>query len=258
MTISSFEDAERHLDRAWYAALIAATIDGVLGAMVILGTREFTLAAVASVGRVVLTLLLAYAVAQRSRLAAVVLLLLGILRIGTDASVSAFARLLVGLPFVYFYARGVQAAFAYHRLRSASLTALRVPIVVLLLGSLALGRSAVAQTISPTVTWGVSFGPTVHSLPRGHLAWVGPAATASLHWSVASRLTVTFEGLATRFARSVDHIHAPCPTPEPCHEPTGAVTIGGLVGGLPIASRPAVPCAMLSHDREPARRQEEP
>ena len=66
MTISSFEDAENHLDRAWYAALIAATFDGVVGAMAILGTRAFTLAAAFYAGRVVLTLLLAYGVARRS------------------------------------------------------------------------------------------------------------------------------------------------------------------------------------------------
>lgn len=119
MTISSFEEAERHLDRAWYAALIAATIDGVLGLMAILGTRTFTLAAALYATRVVLTLALAYGVARRSRVAAVLLLVLGILRIGIDVSAAAFIRLVLGTVFVYLYARGVQAAFAYHRLRAA-------------------------------------------------------------------------------------------------------------------------------------------
>lgn len=119
MTLSSFEEAERHLDRAWYAALIAATIDGVLGAMVILGTRAFSLAAALYTTRVVLTLLLAYGVARRSRVAAVLLLVLGILRVGIDVSGAALIRLIVGAVFVYLYARGVQGAVAYHRLRAA-------------------------------------------------------------------------------------------------------------------------------------------
>lgn len=119
MTTSSFEDAERHLDRAWYAALIAATIDGVLGAMAILGTRTFTLAAAVYVARVVLTFALAYGVARRSRVAAVLLLVLGVLRVGIDVRGAALISLIVGAVFVYLYARGVQAAVAYHRLRAA-------------------------------------------------------------------------------------------------------------------------------------------
>ena len=119
MTISSFEEAERHLDRAWYAALVTATIDGVLGAMAILGTRTFTLEAMLYATRVVLTLLLAYGVARRSRVAAVGLLAVGILRVGIDLSGAGLFRLALGALFVYLYARGVQGAFAYRRLLAA-------------------------------------------------------------------------------------------------------------------------------------------
>ena len=119
MTISSFEDAENHLDRAWYAALIAATFDGVVGAMAILGTRAFTLAAALYAGRVVLTLLLAYGVARRNRVAAISMLVLGILTIGIDVGAVGLTRFILGVIFVYLYARGVQGAFAYHRLSAA-------------------------------------------------------------------------------------------------------------------------------------------
>lgn len=119
MTISSFEEADRHLDRAWYAALIAATFDGVVGAMAILGTREFTVAAALYMTRVVLTLLLAYGVARRKRVAAIGLLVLGILTIGISAGLVGFTRFVLGVIFVYLYARGVQAAYAYHRLEAA-------------------------------------------------------------------------------------------------------------------------------------------
>ena len=119
MTISSFEEAERHLDRAWYAALVAGTFDGVVAAMAILGTRTFTLAAGVYAIGVVLTLLLAYGVARRNRAAAILLLLLGILTVGIDATRVGFVRFALGVVFVYLYARGVQAAFAYHRLLAA-------------------------------------------------------------------------------------------------------------------------------------------
>jgi hypothetical protein len=117
--MSSFEEAERHLDRAWYAALVAATFDGVVGAMAILGTRAFTLAAVLYTSRVLLTLLLAYGVARRNRIAAILLLVLGILTVGIDFRSVGFVRFVLGVVFVYLYARGVQATFAYHRLLAA-------------------------------------------------------------------------------------------------------------------------------------------
>ena len=119
MTISSFEEAERHLDRAWYAALVAATFDGVVAAMAILGTRTFTLAAAVYAAGVILMLLLAYGVARRNRAAAILLLLLGILTVGIDVTRVGFVRFALGVVFVYLYARGVQAAFAYHRLLAA-------------------------------------------------------------------------------------------------------------------------------------------
>ena len=119
MPISSFEEAERHLDRAWYAALVAATFDGVVATMAILGTRAFTLGAAVYASGVLLTLLLAYGVARRSRTAAILLLLLGILTVGIDVTSVGFVRFIIGVVFVYLYARGVQAAFAYHRLRAA-------------------------------------------------------------------------------------------------------------------------------------------
>ena len=118
MPISSFEDAERRLDRAWYAALIAATFDFVIGAMAILGTRTFTLAAAVYAAGVILMLALAYGVASHSRVAAVLLLVVGILRTGFELNLGGIVRVLLSAVFVYLYARGVQGAFAYHRLRA--------------------------------------------------------------------------------------------------------------------------------------------
>ena len=118
MPISSFEEAERHLDRAWYAALIAATFDFVIGIMAFLGTGEFTVVAAVYAARVLLMLGLAYGVSRQSRAAAVLLLVVGILRTGVDLNLGGLVRVLIGVLFVYLYARGVQAAFAYHRLRA--------------------------------------------------------------------------------------------------------------------------------------------
>jgi hypothetical protein len=118
MTISSFEEAERHLDRAWYAAVVGATFDLVIGAMAILGTRTFTVAAAVYAARVLLMFGLAYGVSRRSRVSAVLLLLAGVLRMGFDLNLGGFVRILVGGVLVYLFARGVQGAFAYHRLRA--------------------------------------------------------------------------------------------------------------------------------------------
>jgi hypothetical protein len=118
MTITSFDEAERHLDRAWYAALVAATFDFVIGAMAILGTRTFTLPAAIYSARVVLVLVLAYGVSRRSRVAAVLLLAFGILSTGFDLNIGSLLRLLVSAVLIYLYARGAQGAFAYHRLRA--------------------------------------------------------------------------------------------------------------------------------------------
>ena len=119
MPITSFEDAERHLDRAWYAAVLAATFDLVIGAMSILGTRTFTAAAAVYVARVLLMFGLAYGLGRRSA-AAILLLLAGILRTGFDLTIGGLFRVGVGLVFVYFYARGVEAVFAYHRLSAGA------------------------------------------------------------------------------------------------------------------------------------------
>ena len=50
MTIFSFEEAERHLDRAWSAALVGAAFDLVIGAMAILGTRTAACSSTSSRG----------------------------------------------------------------------------------------------------------------------------------------------------------------------------------------------------------------
>ena len=119
MTISSYEEADRHLERAWFAALVAATFDGIVGAMAILGSREFTLAATLYMSRVALMLLLAYGVARRNRFAAIGLLVLGVLTLDLSVGLVGFARSVLGVVFVYLYARGVQAAYAYRRLLAA-------------------------------------------------------------------------------------------------------------------------------------------
>lgn len=116
MTISSFEEAERQLDRAWYAAVFAATFDFVIGAMAILGTRSFSAPAALYAARVVLMFGLAYGISRRSRGAAVILLVAGILRTGFDLTLGGMVRVAIGIVFIYLYARGVQGAFAYQRL----------------------------------------------------------------------------------------------------------------------------------------------
>lgn len=83
-----------------------------------------------------------------------------------------------------------------------------------------------SRSLSLGVHAGAAF--TTASL-NGHVSKLGPLLSATAEWTLAPRIAVAAELMATRFAESHDHVHAPCPDLNPCHEPTGPISMGGMM-----------------------------
>lgn len=113
--------AERRIDRAWYAALVAGCMSLILAGFNAVSMEQFGPGERWMVLDALLVLALAYGVVKRSRGAAALLLMhLLLLRgVGLFTSPSLLATPFV-LLFAYLYADGLRGTIDYHRLtRSA-------------------------------------------------------------------------------------------------------------------------------------------
>jgi hypothetical protein len=113
--------AQSRIDRAWYAALVAATLTIVLGLVNFGTSHSITLLDIAAFTDAAVVLGLAWGIAHRSRVAAV--LLLGHLALTVIAFIRGgaygYALIATGL-FGPLYVLGLHGVLAYHRLRPAT------------------------------------------------------------------------------------------------------------------------------------------
>lgn len=105
------------------------------------------------------------------------------------------------------------------------------PIGVLALIAATTGHAQDTRSWSLGVQAGAAF--TTASL-NGHVGKLGPVLSATAEWTLAPRIAVGAELVATRFAEHHDHDHGLCPDPNPqnptpCHEPTGPISMGGMM-----------------------------
>lgn len=88
-----------------------------------------------------------------------------------------------------------------------------------------------SRSLSLGVHAGAAF--TTASL-NGHVSKLGPLLSATAEWTLTPRIAFAAEVMATRFAEHHDHDHGLCPDPNPqqptpCHEPTGPISMGGMM-----------------------------
>lgn len=120
----------------------------------------------------------------------------------------------------------------------ASRASRAVPVGLLMLALLG-GRSLAGQVGPRSFSWGLTGGPAFLSQSlEGHLSKLGPAASVFASWSLAPRVAVSAEVLASHFGVSIDHVHGPCaPETDPfaCHDPVGPVDVGAFAAGIQLA-----------------------
>jgi hypothetical protein len=112
----SLELSEKHIARAWIAACISAGVTVILGLFALAGNEVIAgfdawilLDAAILAG-------LAFGVARRSRVCAVILVIYGISNV-VDAALEGRSFPILGFVFIYFYVRGAIGIFRYHRHR---------------------------------------------------------------------------------------------------------------------------------------------
>jgi lysylphosphatidylglycerol synthetase-like protein (DUF2156 family) len=109
--------AQRRIDRAWFAALVASCLSLILAAFSGRAMEEFGLSERITALDAVFVLMLAYGVLKRSRVAAALLLIHLLLVRGLVLFLSpSLLATPVVLLFAYIYADGLRGTIHYHRL----------------------------------------------------------------------------------------------------------------------------------------------
>ncbi len=115
--------AEARIDRAWYAAVVAATLTIILGLMNLAAFHSITAWDIAVFTDAGIVLGLAWGIAHRSRVAAVLLLAHLALTVFVFIRGGAFGYALIATGlFGPLYGMGLHGALTYHRLHAATQT----------------------------------------------------------------------------------------------------------------------------------------
>lgn len=121
--MTALREAEGRIEGAWMAGVVSGGVSLLFAALLVRGSTRVHRGDLVNLADVALVFALAFGVARRSRVCAVLLVALAVagFAYATYLGLPWIVRL-TNVGFGYFYARGVLGTIAYHRLREAPAT----------------------------------------------------------------------------------------------------------------------------------------